>query len=616
MSAQGLTVSPGTLADSLKRFVPLFEPLAEAILAHQNKAALRHADETSWRVQELRGEDRSSRAWLWVSVSNDAVSFHIDPSRSAEAAQKLFGDALLDTVIVCDRYSAYKRLARLREGKVTLAFCWSHMRRDFVECAAGQVRLTDWCQGWIERIASIYRLNEARLAPYDPVIKRQTPAFDAAQGALKEALDGLFAEAARELVGLPDPARQGRALRSLLNHREGLSVFVDRPQVPLDNNRAERLLRGPAIRATAVVRFRQRGRRQVHGDHVLGGGHALDEWHRHPELAGHVARSVRGERSQTTGRPVAVAAMVDERGAQARTHGAGVTGAIECRYYGRDFTAGEMALLRALIAGPPPLNRHMLSKEFCRRIGWFKPDGGLKDMMARVAMLAMHRDGLIALPAPQGRQNRPGPIVFGPDTEAPLFPAPTTLDKVRPLDLRPVVRGTRQSKLWNEFVARYHYLGYKTLVGAQMRYAVHDRDGWPLAMLGFSTAAWKLAPRDNFIGWTRQKREKNLPFVVDNPRFLILPWINIPNLGSHILAIIRRRLPDDWTERYNTTPVLIETFVETPRYTGAVYRASGWTRVGTTQGRGRYDRDRQSDKPKKDVWLRPLRRDWKRTLNR
>ena len=220
--------------------------------------------------------------------------------------------------------------------------------------------------------------------------------------------------------------------------------------------------------------------------------------------------------------------MVDERGAQARTHGGGVTGAIECCYYGRDFTAGEMALLRALIAGPPPLNRHMLSKEFCRRIGWFKPDGGLKDMMARVAMLAMHRDGLIALPAPRGRQNRPGPIVFGPDTEPPLFPAPTTLDEVRPLDLRPVVRGTRQSKLWNEFVARYHYLGYRTLVGAQMRYAVHDRDGWPLAMLGFSTAAWKLAPRDNFIGWTRQLREKNLPFVVDNPRFLILPWINIP----------------------------------------------------------------------------------------
>ena len=147
------------------------------------------------------------------------------PARSAEAAQKLFAEGLLDTVIVCDRYSAYKRLARLREGKVTLAFCWSHMRRDFVECAAGQVRLTDWCQGWIERIASIYRLNEARLAHYDPVIERQTQAFDAAQGTLKEALDGLFAEAELELAGLPDPARQGKALRSLLNHREGLSVL-------------------------------------------------------------------------------------------------------------------------------------------------------------------------------------------------------------------------------------------------------------------------------------------------------------------------------------------------------------------------------------------------------
>ena len=202
MSGQGLAVSPGTLADSLKRFVALFEPVAEAILAHQSKAALRHADETGWRVQELRGEDRSSRAWLWTSVSSDAVSFHIDPSRSAEAARKLFGEALLDTVIVRDRYSAYKRLARLLGGLVILAWCWSHVRRDFIDCAAGQVDLTDWCRGWIERIAGIYRLNEARLEHYDPGLKRQTPAFDAAQGALNEALDALFAQARRELAAL------------------------------------------------------------------------------------------------------------------------------------------------------------------------------------------------------------------------------------------------------------------------------------------------------------------------------------------------------------------------------------------------------------------------------
>ena len=293
-----------------------------------------------------------------------------------------------------------------------------------------------------------------------------------------------------------------------------------------------------------------------------------------------------------------------------------MTGRIECRYHGRDFTTDEMALLRTLIAAQPPPTRNALSREFCRHIGWLKPDGGLKDMMARVTMLAMHRDGLVTLPAPTQRQSRPGPIAFGQDTEPPLFPAPTTLDEVRPLDLRPVLRGTREGRLWNEFVARYHYLGYKTLVGAQMRYAVHDRNGWPVAMLGFSTAAWKLAPRDNFIGWTPEMREKNLPLVVDNPRFLILPWIVIPNLGSHLLAIVRRRLPEDWTERYNTTPVLIETFVQTPRFTGAVYRASGWTHVGTTQGRGRYDRHTKRDQPKKDIWLRPLRKDWQRTLIR
>ena len=175
---------------------------------------------------------------------------------------------------------------------------------------------------------------------------------------------------------------------------------------------------------------------------------------------------------------------------------------------------------------------------------------------------------------------------------------------------------TREGKRWNEFIARNHYLGYKTLVGAQMRYAVHDRDGRPLAMLGFSTAACKLAPRDRFIGWTPQLREKNLPLVIDNPRFLILPWIATPNLGSHILSLVRRHLPDDWTERYNTTPVLIETFVETPRFTGALYKASGWTLVGTTKGRGRYDRHTRRDQPKKDIWLRPLRKDWRRTLNR
>ena len=358
------------------------------------------------------------------------------------------------------------------------------------------------------------------------------------------------------------------------------------------------------------------GRGEVRGAHVLRDRHPEPEPRRRPALARRVVGGVRAQRRPAAGRPRALAAVVDGTGAPPRTDGAGMTGAVECRYHGRDFTVAEMALLRKLIAGPPALNRHALSKEFCRRVGWYKADGGLKDMMARVVMLAMHKDGRIELPPPKWAQNRPGPIVFGPDTEPPLLPPPTALDEVRPVELRMAVRYSREGKLWNEYVARYHYLGYKTLVGAQMRYTAHAGDGTPLAMLGFSTAAWRLAPRDRFIGWTPELREKNLPLVVDNPRFLILPWIKIPNLGSHILAVVRRQLPVDWTARYNTTPVLIETFVETPRYTGAVYRASGWIPVGTTQGRGRYDRKKLFDKPKKDIWLRPLRKDWKRLLNR
>ena len=384
LSGQGLPVSPGTLADSMHRFAPLFEPVGAAILAHQNGSALRHADETSWRVRALRGRDGPGYAWLWTSVGRGAVCFHIDPSRSAEAAMKLFDGAMSSTVLVCDRYSGYKKLVRLLGGRVTLSFCWAHMRRDFIRCAAGQVRLAGWCREWLGRIATVCRLHKTRLASRDPGLERQTPAFDAAHDALSEALGGMFAAAEHQLARLSTEAREGKPLRSLLNHREGLSVFLDRPRVPLDNNIAERLLRGPAI-----------GRRLSFGSD-------------------------------------------SESGARFTALMYSVTGTL--RLNGID-------VLRRLIAGPPALNRHALSKEFCRRIGWFKPDGGLKDMMARVTMLAMHRDGLIVLPPPKWRQSRPGPIVFGQDTEPPLFPPPTTLDEIRPLELRTVVAGTRNPPL-------------------------------------------------------------------------------------------------------------------------------------------------------------------------
>ena len=249
MSDQGLPIAAGTLANSVPRFLPMFEPLHDAILAHQNRATVRHGDETTWRVQALREQGRSTRAWLWASVSADAVYFHIDPSRSAEAAEKLFAAAVPHTVLVCDRYSAYKKLARLLGGVVTLAWCWSHLRRDFINCAAGHTWLTDWCQEWIERIAAIYRLNEARLAHYNHSLEidRQTAEFEAAQAELKEVVDRLFAHVERQLAELSDGAHEAKPLRSLVNHREGLCVFLDKPQVPLDNNQAERALRAPVI---------------------------------------------------------------------------------------------------------------------------------------------------------------------------------------------------------------------------------------------------------------------------------------------------------------------------------------------------------------------------------
>ena len=249
LADMGLAISPGTLADSTKRFVPLFEPLAKAILAHQNEALLRHADETSWRVQAYREKGRSSRAWLWTSVSDDAVYFHIDPSRSAEVAMKLFGSVKDIVVLVCDRFSAYKKLARELGGKVILQWCWAHQRRSFIDCAAGHVRLRRWCQRWIERIALIYRLNEARLKHYDRAhpLERQSPTFDVAHAKLKKAVDELFAAAEAELAGLTDRARRAKPLRSLLNHREGLCVFVDKPFVPMDNNRGELSLRAAVI---------------------------------------------------------------------------------------------------------------------------------------------------------------------------------------------------------------------------------------------------------------------------------------------------------------------------------------------------------------------------------
>ena len=249
MRSQGLSVSAGTLASSIHRFLPLFAPLSEAIFHRQGAFRVLHGDETRWRVQSFFADRGSSRAWLWVGISGDAVWFPVDASRSAKAAGKLFGEVAPGTVLVCDRFSAYKKLARVLGGALTLAWCWVHARRDFIKCAAGHPALTGWQDLWLARFAQLFRLNATRLELYDPDLdmERQATKFKVAHRRLKRALDWFFATAARDLEGNAGKDRRSKPLRSLLKHREGLCVFIDNPRVAMDNNLSERTLRGAAI---------------------------------------------------------------------------------------------------------------------------------------------------------------------------------------------------------------------------------------------------------------------------------------------------------------------------------------------------------------------------------
>ena len=288
------------------------------------------------------------------------------------------------------------------------------------------------------------------------------------------------------------------------------------------------------------------------------------------------------------------------------------------RYCGRDFPESDLECIRALLAQRNPrLSRQALSRALCEALDWRKPDGGLKDMSARVALLRMQRDGLLTLPPPLRPHNRPRPPLPSPRTDPPsLAPLPLSLAEARPLRLSLLRPRDPRSRLWNEYIQRYHYLGYRPLPGAQLRYFVHAADGLLLALLGFGAAAWKTAPRDRFIGWDPATRQRNLPLVVNHARYLILPWIRLPCLASHLLARLQRQLPRDWQQRYRVCPVLLETFCETPRFRGTCYTAANWIQLGQTKGRGKLDTRHQHNQPVKNIFVKPLCPDWKDILNR
>ncbi len=282
------------------------------------------------------------------------------------------------------------------------------------------------------------------------------------------------------------------------------------------------------------------------------------------------------------------------------------------RYCGRTFTQIELSNIKELIASNPKATRAALSRFVCQLLQWYRLDGRLKEMSCRVAMLRMHEDGLLQLPPPRNGNNNGKPYSRQTQKTDPKPPVVIPSTAFSALKVEPV-QDSNQSHLWNEYIQRYHYLGYAPVPGDQIRYIVRFLDQ-TMALLSFRAAVWKTAPRDQFIGWTHQKRKENLHLIINNARFLILPWVQAPNLASRILSMTTKRVVQDWEQRYHYSPVLTETFVEISRFAGTCYKAANWLYLGKTKGVGRLGNTNKPQLPIKSIWVYPLHKKFREKL--
>jgi hypothetical protein len=261
------------------------------------------------------------------------------------------------------------------------------------------------------------------------------------------------------------------------------------------------------------------------------------------------------------------------------------------RFCGREVNSATLTEIKEIIESCSGLSRTELANTVCELWDWKRPLGGLKTIECRQFLEDLHSRGLIVLP--QGRSGRPlgvkarvGRTECG-EKQSELC---ATVGELSPLKLgRVITKGQRDE--WYELVDRYHYLGYQVPFGAQVRYFIESREGKRLGCLQFSSPAWKMACRDEWIGWNKEQRDRNLQKIINNSRFLILPWVGVKNLASAILALACRVVPGAWEEQYGIRPVLVETLVDTSRYRGTCYQGANWTRLGSTSGRGRQDRE-------------------------
>jgi hypothetical protein len=283
------------------------------------------------------------------------------------------------------------------------------------------------------------------------------------------------------------------------------------------------------------------------------------------------------------------------------------------RYRGRGVTTSEVKEMRELIAAHPQASRRALSKLVCERWGWVQPNGTPRDMVCRSLMLELHRAGHIELPPvrhvnpnPLAHRKKPAPV------EVDRTPLVSSLRALGPLVIRQV-RRTAEEPLVNGLIEMHHYLGYTQPVGENLKFLVTASER-PVACFTWSSAPRHLGPRDRFIGWSAHARRENIRFVAYNSRFLILPWVEVPHLASHLLGRMTRILPAEWEAVYGHRVHLAETFVYPEKFRGTCYRAANWVFLGRTTGRGKDDQTMRPNRPLKDVLGYPLTKRFRRLL--
>lgn len=290
---------------------------------------------------------------------------------------------------------------------------------------------------------------------------------------------------------------------------------------------------------------------------------------------------------------------------------------VPSRFAGREFDQDELDLLREVVETCSGLSRTELAKTVCELLRWRRANGSLKALECREYLERLESSGWIQLP-PLRRRRPLGSTTRIPKTARgePRQALVGSVQEFSPIVVEEV-RHSQQSELFRELVGRYHYLGYQVAYGAQLRYLVwvSQPQRQVVGCVRYSSCAWRMSARDQWIGWDDSTRVRNLQRVVNNSRFLLLPWVHIGNLASRVLSQAQRQVAVDWRARYRVEPWLLETLVDVSRFAGTCYRAANWIEVGTTTGRGRMDREhrREGLRPKK-VFLYPMVRDAARRL--